>query len=128
MLSLFKNVGVVSLYVKDWERAKKFYREILGWPVVWESDEAGWEEYGYEDSAHVSINRWDGLEPMPPARGGTTLVLSVADAHRIAEELRAKGVKYEDVITIPGVVTLGHFYDPDGNRIQFAEDNPPSAA
>ena len=62
-MSMFTNVNVVSQNVSNWDRARRFYRETLGWPVVFSSDEAGWEEYGLENAAHVSITLWRGPEP-----------------------------------------------------------------
>ena len=121
-MSLFKNVNVVSLDVTDWEQAKKFYRDTLGWPVAFTSDDAGWEEYGLDNQAHVSITRTDHA---PTVQNGTTLVLTVDNAHQTVAALRAKGVKCDDVIVIPGMVAYGSFYDPEGNRIQFAS-NPPA--
>ena len=121
-MSYFKNVNVVSLDVTDWERAKKFYRDLLGWPVAFSDDQAGWEEYGPDNAAHVSISRSDHA---PSAHGGTTLVLSVENAHTVTAALRAKGIKCDDVVEIPGMVTYGGFYDPDGNRVQFASMVPP---
>jgi predicted enzyme related to lactoylglutathione lyase len=126
-MSLFKNVNVVSLQVSDWEPAKKFYGEVLGWPVAFASDEAGWYEYGREGEAHVSISLWRGPGPVPARSGSTTLVLSVDDAHEVTRQLRSKGIKCDDVIVIPGMVTYGSFYDPEGNRIQFASMVPPAA-
>ena len=116
-MSLFLNVNVVSLNVTDWERAKKFYRDLLGWPVAYSDDTVGWEEYGLENQAHISISRSDHA---PSAHGGTTLVLSVDNANETAAALRAKGIKCDEVDTIPDTVSFGTFYDPDGNRIQFA--------
>jgi predicted enzyme related to lactoylglutathione lyase len=52
--------------------------------------------------------------------GGVTPVLSVDDAYKAAEALRAKGVRCDDVVSISNVVTYGTFYDPEGNRFQFA--------
>jgi predicted enzyme related to lactoylglutathione lyase len=127
-MSLFKNVNVVSLNVTDWERAKQFYRETLGWPVAFSDDNAGWEEYGADNTAHVSITRLQPGEPVPPHIGGTTLVLTVDDAHAVTASLRAKGIKCADVISIPGMVTYGAFYDPEGNMVQFASMAPPPAA
>lgn len=120
-MSLFLNVNVVSLNVTDWERAKQFYRDVLGWQVAFSSDEVGWEEYGVENQAHVSINRSDHA---PAAHGGTTLVFGVEDAHAVTAALRAKGVRCDEVVTIPGMVTYGGFYDPDGNHLQFASMPP----
>lgn len=126
-MSLFKNLNVVYYYVTDWEQAKKFYAEVLEWPVAWAADEDGWLEYGCENEAHLAINRWDGPGPVPPRNGGATATLTVEDAHKATEALRAKGVKCDDVVVIPGVVTLGGFYDPEGNRIRFVSSAPPAA-
>ena len=118
-MSLFKMISVASLYVTDWERAKKFYNEVLEWPIAWADDGIGWIEYGGEKDTHIAINRWDGPEPLP-GNGSTIIVLAVEDPHQVTAALRAKGVRCEDVIEIPGVVRYGTFYDPDGNKIQFA--------
>ena len=121
-MSLFTRVNVVSLEVTDWEAAKKWYREVLEWPVDFSSDEAGWEEYGVDNQTHVSISRSDHA----PAVGGTTLIFSVQDAHAVTAALKKKGVKCDEVVTIPGMVTYGTFYDPFGNRIQFVSMTPPA--
>jgi predicted enzyme related to lactoylglutathione lyase len=119
-MSLFKNVNVVSVAVRDWEQAKEFYGEVLGWPIAFASDEYGWVEYGRENEAHVTISRWESAEPLPGVQGSTGLVLSVDNAEEATRELRAKGIRCDDVMTIPGMVSWGSFYDPEGNRIQFA--------
>jgi len=121
-MSLFKNVSVVSYHVKDWEAAKKFYGETLEWQIVYASDELGWIEFGHGDGTHIAISRWDGPEPIPPYLGGGTAVLSVENAVKTTEELRARGVRCDDAVSIPGAVCFGTFYDLEGNRIQFASD------
>ena len=122
-MSEFKNVNVVYFYVTDWEAGKKFYRDTLGWPIAFSDEGMGWEEYGEEGATHIAINRWD-EGPPPTKAGGATCTLLVKDAHQVTESLRAKGVRCDDVITIPGAVTYGTFYDPEGNRIQFVNDQP----
>ena len=124
-MTMFKNVNVVSINVSDWARAKKFYTETLGWPVAFLSDEAGWMEFGKEGEAHVSIQPWRG-EGALPKNGSTALVLSVDDAGKAVADLRKRGIKCDDVTVIPGMVAFAAFYDPDGNKIQFA--SPPPAA
>lgn len=91
------------------------------------SDEAGWYEFGRENEAQVSISRWMQPGPAPSPLGGTTLVLTVDDAHEVTRQLRDKGVKCDDMLVIPGMVTYGALYDPEGNRIQFASMEPPAA-
>jgi predicted enzyme related to lactoylglutathione lyase len=127
-MSLFKNVQVVSITVVDWVQAKKFYTELLEWPVIFADDQVGWMEFGHEGEAHVSISRWNGPEPVPAREGTTTLILTVEDCHEVTGQLRAKGIRCDDVTTIPGMVTFGGFYDPEGNHIQMANTETPAAA
>jgi len=117
-MSLFKDVNVIYVDVKDWEGAKTFYRQVLEWPVAWSDDQIGWEEYGVDGATHVAINRGDG--EAPGAGGGITCTFSVESCAKTTEALRARGVRCDEVVSIPGVVTYGTFYDPEGNRFQFA--------
>ena len=119
-MSIFKNVNVVQYHVRDWERAKKFYSEIIEWPVCWADDEIGWYEYGRENETHIAISRLDEGTPLMAGEGGVIAVLGVDDAVKTTDFLRARGVKCDDAVNIPGVVCFGTFYDPDGNRLQFA--------
>jgi predicted enzyme related to lactoylglutathione lyase len=119
-MSIFRNVNVVSYHVKDWKKAMDFYQKVLGWPVAYVNEEMGWVEIGEEDPTHIAISRWDDREPIPPYKGRPTAALGVEDAIKTTEDLRALGVRCDDAVTIPGVVCFGTFYDPEGNRIQFA--------
>lgn len=123
-MSLFKDVNVVQYHVTQWERAKQFYMDVLGWPVAFLSDEAGWMEFGEEGKTHLAINRWEESTPVPAGLGGALAVLTVEDAARTVAALRARGVRCDDAVVIPGMVAYGAFYDPDGNRVQFASSPP----
>jgi len=125
-MSLFMDVNVVQYYVHDWEKAKQFYSDVLDWPVVFLDDQVGWMEFGEEGKTHLAINRWEDAATLPPKNGGATGVLSVADAAATVTALRARGIRCDDAEVIPGMVAYGAFYDPEGNRIQFAS-TPPSA-
>jgi len=124
-MSLFKNVNVVQYHVLDFEGAKKFYSAVLEWPVAFSSDEAGLCEWGQPNETHISVNRWDTAWGPHPTNGAIA-VLTVDDAHATAAALKAKGIKVDQVVAIPGMVTYGTFYDPEGNKIQFAS-MPPAA-
>ncbi|GAP12523.1 predicted enzyme related to lactoylglutathione lyase [Longilinea arvoryzae] len=118
-MSLFTDVNVVQYFVADWERAKKFYMDLLDWPVAYLDDRMGWMEFGEVGKTHLAINRWDqAVGPIP--QNGAIAVLSVADAGATLAALRARGVRCDDIAIIPGVVAVGAFYDTEGNRIQFA--------
>lgn len=123
--ALFKQVEIVAYIVSDWQRAKKFYGETLGLPVAaFIIDETGWMEFGTESGAHLAIRLWNRPEPLPNRDGGGTAVFMVEDAYATAVELRARGVKCEEVVAIPQMVTYANFFDPDGNRLQLAGPAP----
>ena len=59
-----------------------------------------------------------------PEEGGVAHV-DVEDVKAEAERLRAEGVDVGTVLELHGEVRLLDVYDPDGNRIQLAEDLSP---
>ena len=117
-MSMFKNVNVVYVYVRDWEAAREFYSQVLEWPLAYADQDIGWAEWGNENEAHFAINRWTD-EAEPPKAGGT-IVLTVENVYKTTSALRAKGVRCDEPVVIPNVVAYGTFYDPEGNRVQFA--------
>jgi catechol 2,3-dioxygenase-like lactoylglutathione lyase family enzyme len=119
---MFKGINVVYYYVTDLERAKKFYGETLGLPLAFGATEMGWFEFGGPNETHIAISHWLDTPNKPPARGGATVTFTVDDAHKTTDELKQKGVKVDNVEEIGSMVRLGTFYDPDGNRIQFAQN------
>jgi catechol 2,3-dioxygenase-like lactoylglutathione lyase family enzyme len=105
MTGVIKKLQVVSYPVTDWQRAKKFYGETLALPVaVFMGDEIGWMEFGEKDDVHLAISLWQGPEPLPLG-GGATAIFEVDDAYAAIDALRSKGVRCEDVIAIPQMVT-----------------------
>ncbi len=125
MLGMFKNLGWISYQVSDWQRSKKFYGETLGLPVAaFMGDEVGWMEFGEKEGTHLAIGLWRNPGPFPKRENGAVAIFAVDDAYRTIEALRKKGVKCDDVVAIPNMVTYGAFYDPDGNQLQVAGPAP----
>ena len=87
-------------------------------------DEVGWMEFGEKDGVHFAIQLWQGPGPFPKGEGGAIAIFEVDDAYAAVAELRGKGVKCDDVVAIPQMVTYANFYDPDGNRLQIAGPAP----
>jgi predicted enzyme related to lactoylglutathione lyase len=124
MNGLFKGLADVSYIVTDWQRSKKFYAETLELPVAaFLTDEVGWMEFGEKDNTHLAIMLARTPEQVQTGRGAIA-VFSVDDAYKAVEELRRRGVKCEDVIAVPNMVTYATFYDPDGNQLQVAGPPP----
>ncbi len=117
----FRDFNVVSVNVTDWDRARKFYHETLGLPIAAEIEGVGWLEFGLPNQIHFALNKWNGPEPAPTNSGNGTLIFGVDDARAVVEKLKAKGVRCEEVVEIPGMIIYGTFYDPEGNRFQVAQ-------
>ncbi|MDR3573376.1 MAG: VOC family protein [Anaerolineaceae bacterium] len=125
LTDLFDNLMDVSYEVSDWQRSKKFYGETLGLPVAaFISDEVGWMEFGSKEGTHLAISLWREPGRMTPREGGGIAIFEVADAYSVIKELRRRGVKCDDVQSVPNMVTFASFYDPDGNRLQVAGPPP----
>jgi catechol 2,3-dioxygenase-like lactoylglutathione lyase family enzyme len=119
MKGILKTLGVVAYAVSDWQKSKIFYGETLALPVAaFISDEVGWMEFGEKDNTHLAISLWRETRPIPVTTGGGVAVFSVEDAYTAVAELRKRGVKCDEVVAIPQMVTYANFYDPDGNRLQ----------
>ena len=106
----------VWYYVRELESARRFYRETLG----------------FEETAVDFSERWShlrhgemevGLVEGEPQGDGAVAHIEVADVKQEADRLRAEGVEVGTVVEIPqGVMRLLDVYDPDGNRIQLAQE------
>jgi predicted enzyme related to lactoylglutathione lyase len=118
-MSLLKRIGVVSVPVTDYAKAKAFYHETLGLPIAFDGgEEMGWCEFGEQGQTTLSINVWrDGEVP----RGGAVPVFDVDDCAAAVTELRKRGVKVEDAVTIPDMVIYATAYDHEGNQFQLAQ-------
>jgi predicted enzyme related to lactoylglutathione lyase len=51
-------------------------------------------------------------------------VLNTDDCHATCAALRERGVRCDDPVGVPGVVTYCSFYDPFGNRLQMCSPPP----
>ncbi len=59
--------------VKDWEKAKQFYSQVLGLPVYYSDDAFGWAEYGGTNETRVAIERVDTTELRTEQGGGLAI-------------------------------------------------------
>ena len=106
----------VWYHVRDLDAARRFYRETLG----------------FDETAVDFTERWShlqhgemelGLAEGEPDADGAVAHVDVSDVKAEAERLRSAGVDVGVVVEIPhGAVRLLDVYDPDGNRIQLAQE------
>lgn len=119
------------LRVEDYQRAMRFYRDMLGFEVMDMAEGSG-PGYGIVragDGTMFEIYERPGM----PAPQNTTLDLLVQDFDATVQELRDRGVRFEEydlpeigLKTVNGVAQMGDtravwFKDTEGNIIALAE-------
>ncbi len=108
-------------YVKDFERAKKFYSEILGFEKTWDGgEEVGWMQFALPvKGAQLGLNLQREGEVK---QGSGTLTLDVEDLETTRNYLTDKGVQADVIVDVPDMVSYFNIIDPDGNKIQIVSD------
>ena len=107
--------GVTSL-----DRSIAWYREVLGFELLYRADEIAWCELR-TPVARVNV----GLSQVEEAggKGGATLTFGVADIEAAKAELDRHHVRQDGPIRdIPNLVRLLTFYDPDDNALMLYQD------
>jgi catechol 2,3-dioxygenase-like lactoylglutathione lyase family enzyme len=104
--------------VRDFDAARAFYRDKLGFTETFVDDEDEW--------SNLERNGMEiGLARGEPQEGGAVAHVDVADVKAAAEELRQAGVEVGVVFELHGEIRLLDVFDPDGNRLQFAQQLRP---
>jgi predicted enzyme related to lactoylglutathione lyase len=108
--------------VKDFDRARKFYGDILGLKKTWDGgEEAGWTEFALPiTGAQLGLNYKPEGEI---TRGSGTLTLVVDDLVVTKEYLKSKGIDSDDIVDIPDMVSYFNFEDSESNPIQVVSDS-----
>ena len=108
-----------ALGVADIDRSIAWYRDVLGFELIYKLDDWGWAELRSPIAeVNVGIGQTEDLAP----RGGATLTFGVADIEAARGSLEAHGVRFDGETTeVPGMVRLATFYDPDGNTFMLAQ-------
>ena len=109
---------VISVNVSNFDAAVEWYREALGFEVVYRLDEYGWGEVRTPwNGVTIGLSQVEELK-----FGGTVPTFGVKDIAAARAHLESLGTKFDgDTYEISGMVKLATFYDPDGNAWMLAE-------
>jgi catechol 2,3-dioxygenase-like lactoylglutathione lyase family enzyme len=109
---------VISVNVSNLARSLDWYRDALGFPVVYRMDEYGWAEV-----ATAIKNVTLGLGQVEEVKiGGTVPTFGVEDIYTAKAHIESKGGTFEgEPYQIADQVKLVTFYDPDGNPFMLAQ-------
>jgi predicted enzyme related to lactoylglutathione lyase len=105
----------VWYHVRDLDGARRFYRETLGFEETSIDFDERWSQLRH---GAMEIGLVEG-EPEPD---GAVAHVDVADVKAEADRLRAAGVEVGIVFELQGEMRLLDVYDPDGNRVQLAQE------
>ncbi len=112
-----KGFARTILYVKDWERALRFYRDVLGLPLAYPA-ETGWAEFSLGGAA-LCIHGGRVASAGPNTDGICSVGLAVDDFDGALGRLKAKGVAVGAPFSPCGGLRVAHFHDPDGNGVSI---------
>jgi catechol 2,3-dioxygenase-like lactoylglutathione lyase family enzyme len=108
-------VTLVWYHVRDLAAARTFYKEKLGFTETFVDDDGEWSQL--ERNGTVI-----GLARGEPQEDGGVAHVDVEDVKTAAEELRQAGVEVGVVLELHGEIRLLDVFDPDGNRLQLAQE------
>jgi catechol 2,3-dioxygenase-like lactoylglutathione lyase family enzyme len=101
--------------VRDLDAGRAFYRDKLGFTETFVDFDDRWARL---ERGEMEIALAEGE---PQEEGGVAHV-DVEDIKAEAERLRADGVQVGVVLELHGQMRLLDVFDPDGNRVQLAQD------
>lgn len=125
---LFERLHHAAIIVSDYRRARAFYVEKLGFPVLRENfreDRGDWKlDLKFGDS-ELEIFAIPGAPPRPSypeAQGLRHLAFRVEDVEAAVRELEARGIPCEPIRLDPYTGTrMTFFHDPDGLPLELHE-------
>ena len=103
--------------VADLDAARAFYRDLLGFTESFVEERERWATL---DRGATEIALGEGREDA--VGGDAVATVDVDDVKAERERLAGAGVEVGTVLELHGAMRLLDVFDPDGNRIQLAED------
>jgi len=111
--------STAALEVTDYDRSLAWYRDVLGWQVVFELAEWKWAQLQTPVSGLlVGLGQSERVKE----GGGATLTFTVEDIEAARSYLEGEGVRFDgETGQVEDMVKLATFYDPDGNALMLAQ-------
>jgi catechol 2,3-dioxygenase-like lactoylglutathione lyase family enzyme len=108
-------VTPVWYHVRDLDEGRRFYRDALGFTETYFDAQARWAKLS-RGEMEIAL-----AEGEPQQDGGVAHV-DVEDVKAEADRLRSAGIEIGVVVELHGEMRLLDVFDPDGNRVQLAQE------
>jgi catechol 2,3-dioxygenase-like lactoylglutathione lyase family enzyme len=105
--------------VRDLDAARVFYTEVMGFAESFVDEDERWAVL---DRGATEIAIGEGVPA--PEEEGLVATIDVEDVKAERERLDKAQVKVGTVLELHGAMRLVDVFDPDGNRIQLAQELP----
>jgi lactoylglutathione lyase len=115
---MIENMKNIVVFVRDFEKAKRFYKEQLRLPLVQESV-AIMEFFPGGTTLGVSLAMHEAAFPLVGRHTGITL--QVKDIDRLCRELEEAGVEFAEPLEKTPWGKMAVVKDPDGNQFALVE-------
>ncbi len=115
----------VSVPVQDMGRARQFYGETLGLPLV--SGDDAWPEYQLGENVSLYLIDPTNVGQAFTAPHSSSIALRVADVAAARGALEAKGVAFDADTLDTGVCHMAFFRDTEGNALMLHRRYAPHA-
>jgi catechol 2,3-dioxygenase-like lactoylglutathione lyase family enzyme len=107
-------VTPIWYHVRDLDAGRAFYTQKLGFTETYVDEKDRW--------AQLQRNETEiGLAQGEPEEEGSVAHVDVDDVKALADDLRNEGVEVGVVFELHNEIRLLDVFDPDGNRLQFAQ-------
>jgi predicted enzyme related to lactoylglutathione lyase len=118
------NLGYVpgltcSVSVRNLEKAKQWYAEVLGFQHLYTMPEIGWSELATAiPGVNIGLSQVEEHE----VKGSVVLTFGVKDIAHARVQLERLQTRFDgETQTTEGMVKLAGFFDPDGNPFMLYE-------
>jgi catechol 2,3-dioxygenase-like lactoylglutathione lyase family enzyme len=108
-------VTTVWYHVRDLDAARAFYKDKLGFTETFVDKDGVWSKL---ERNGMEI----GLAQGEPEEESGVAHVDVEDVKAAADNLRQAGVEVGVVFELHGQIRLLDVFDPDGNRLQLAQE------
>ena len=109
-----------SMGVADLDRAIAWYKDVLGFTLLYKVDAMAWCEMSTPVArVNVGLSQVEKVSP----EGGATLTWGVKDIVASRRNLEGRKVRFVgETLVVEGMVKLAKFFDPDGNKMMLYQD------
>lgn len=107
----------LSMQVKDRKASAAWYQSVMGLKLLYDAAEIGWCELATEiGGVNIGLSEVEA----PKVGAGPVPTFGVKDITAARARMEKQGVRFDGPTqTIPGLVMLATFFDPDGNAFML---------